>query len=83
MKRTVVYATLATITFVVFVLSISLQSIGEGEMAFGGKEDIAFANMLWKSMTGYDKWLMKSDVYPGKSPHGKFPTARRRTRFRG
>ncbi|HIE28729.1 TPA: hypothetical protein EYP66_15730 [Candidatus Poribacteria bacterium] len=72
MKRAVVYATLATITFIVFVLTISLQSIGEGEMAFGGKEDIAFANKTWQAMAGYDKWPMKSAVYPGESPHGKF-----------
>jgi hypothetical protein len=41
-------------------------------MPFGGKEDIEFANNLWKEMKDYEDWQMKSDVYPGVSPHGKF-----------
>ncbi|MFQ6043105.1 MAG: cytochrome P460 family protein [Candidatus Poribacteria bacterium] len=72
MKRPVVYAAFAAITLSAVALSILIQSVGGQEMAFGGKEDIAFANKVWKSIAGYDKWLMKSDVYPGESPHGKF-----------
>ena len=41
-------------------------------MAFGGEEDIEFANTVWTALTGYEKWSMKTDMYPGKSPHGKF-----------
>jgi hypothetical protein len=72
MKRPVVYAALAAITLSIFSLSMLIHSVGGQEMAFGGEEDIEFANMLWKAMKGYEKWPMKSDVYPGKSPHGKF-----------
>ena len=41
-------------------------------MDFGGKEDVTFANDIWKEMKDYDKWLMKSDVLVGHSPHGAF-----------
>ena len=41
-------------------------------MPFGGKADVEFANMAWKAMKGYDKWVIKTEVYPGASPHGAF-----------
>ena len=39
---------------------------------FGGEDDVAFAQALWKEMDGYMEWPMRSGVYPGTSPHGKF-----------
>lgn len=42
------------------------------DMPFGGEKDVAFANKLWEAMDGYEDWPMKSDLYPGQSPHGKF-----------
>ncbi len=42
------------------------------EMEYGGKEDVAFAENLWKAMDGYENWKIKTGVYPGTSPHGKF-----------
>jgi hypothetical protein len=53
------------------VLAMNLPLSGQMEMPFGGKDDVAFANALWIGMKGYDGWRMKSDFYPGKSPHGK------------
>ena len=73
MKRFVVVGALATITLMVVALSILSRSVvSDQETPFGGKEDVEFANKLWPAMKGYDKWLMKSDVYPGASPHGAF-----------
>ena len=68
MKRAVVFGSLAVAVLVL----LSLNVVGGEKMAFGGKEDVEFANKLWKAMEGYDMWLMKSDVMPGKSPHGAF-----------
>lgn len=46
---------------------------GEMEvMPFGSEADTEFATMVWNAMDGYEEWLMKTDMYPGKSPHGKF-----------
>jgi hypothetical protein len=71
-KQVVVFgATIAVILFAVVLSMLSAPAVGEQEMPFGGEEDVAFADMLWKSMGGYEKWPMKSDVYPGKSPHGE------------
>ena len=42
------------------------------EMPFGGDKDVAFGNKLWAEMGDYTDWPMKSDVYEGRSPHGKF-----------
>ena len=73
MKRVVVCGSLATAILIVLVLGLFSRSVvGEQEMPFGGKADVEFANKLWTAMKGYDNWPMKSDVYPGKSPHGKF-----------
>lgn len=41
-------------------------------MPFGGDKDVAFAKALWTAMDGYHDWMMKSDIMPGKSPHGMF-----------
>lgn len=41
-------------------------------MPFGDKEDTEFAALVWAAMDGYENWIMKTDMYPGKSPHGKF-----------
>ena len=72
MKRAVILGAFSTIILTVFALSIFSQSAGEKEMPFGGKEDVEFANKLWKAIKGYEKWPMKSDFYPGMSPHGQF-----------
>jgi len=83
MKRSVVYAAFAAIALSMFIFSTFtlftdvfglrlMQAVGEQEMAFGGQNDVAFANMLWKAMKGYETWPMKSTVDPGTSPHGKF-----------
>lgn len=42
------------------------------EMPFGAADDVAFAKALWTAMAGYEGWVMRSDIYPGKSPHGMF-----------
>jgi len=68
MKRAVVFGSLAVAVLVL----LSLNVVGGEKMAFGGKEDVEFANKLWKAMEGYDMWLMKSDVMQGKLPHGAF-----------
>lgn len=41
-------------------------------MPFGGEGDTEFADMVWAAMKGYENWVMKTDMQPGKSPHGKF-----------
>jgi len=72
MKRLVVLGSFAAIVLIVAASIFSRSVVGEQEMPFGGPTDIEFANQLWKAMKGYDDWPMKSDVYPGASPHGKF-----------
>jgi hypothetical protein len=44
----------------------------ETAMPFGGEVDVEFAKALWVAMDGYDGWHLKSDFYPGASPHGTF-----------
>lgn len=39
---------------------------------FGGEEDVAFAQKTWKAMQGYRDWKLRTDVYRGNSPHGKW-----------
>jgi len=85
MKRIFVFGSIVTVVLVAFTLimfSQSAMSADKGAMAgkdmkmmpmnFGGKDDVAFANDIWKGMKDYDKWLMKSDVIEGHSPHGAF-----------
>lgn len=43
-----------------------------GKQPFGGKQDVAFAQQLWQAMDDYQDWPMRSEVYPGTSPHGAF-----------
>lgn len=57
---------------IVFMLGIGVNAIAQNKMEFGGAKDVSFADSLWSAMKGYDQWPMKSDIYPGNSPHGKF-----------
>ncbi len=43
-------------------------------MPFGGEEDVEFANAVWAAMKGYRDAPMKTDMIPGKAPHGAFIT---------
>jgi hypothetical protein len=66
---------LITFSFAIFsqvALSADKKVVTKTQMPFGGKEDVTFANDLWKAMKGYENWLMKSDVRMGMSPHGDF-----------
>ena len=75
MKRAVVFGSLAAVVLVVFILSILPRPLVGAEkmpMPFGGKEDVEFANKLWKAMKDYQMWPIQSDMVPGKSPHGAF-----------
>jgi len=80
MKRTVFFGVLVAIVLLVFAMAVFSQTATKtkadkkaAQMPFGGKEDVAFANDLWKAMKDYsDKWLMKSDFRIGLSPHGDF-----------
>lgn len=56
---------------VILLISVILISAEKKGMLFGGKEDVQFAESMWKAMKGYDQWRMKSTFYPGISPHGK------------
>lgn len=42
------------------------------KMPFGGAQDVAFAEVLWTAMEGHENWIMRSEIIPGKSPHGMF-----------
>lgn len=51
----------------------ALVLMAQGQkMPFGDKDDVAFAQKVWKAMDGYQNWLLKTDIMPGRSPHGKF-----------
>jgi len=66
---------LITLSFAIFsqgAVSADKKVVTKTQMPFGGKEDVTFANDLWKAMNGYENWLMKSDVRMGMSPHGDF-----------
>lgn len=68
-------AVLITFSFAIFsqvAVSADKKMVTKMQMPFGGKEDVTFANDLWKAMKGYENWLMKSDVRMGMSPHGDF-----------
>ena len=39
---------------------------------FGGPKDVAFAKKVWKAIDGYTNWKLKTPVYKGQSPHGKW-----------
>jgi len=75
MKRTLVFGSIAAVVLGLFALAIIPQLVGAEEkmaMPFGGKDDVKFANKVWKAMDGYEKWVVKSEMMPGNSPHGKF-----------
>ena len=68
-------AVLVTFSFAIFsqvAFSADKKVVTKTQMPFGGKDDVTFANDLWKAMNGYENWLMKSDVRMGMSPHGDF-----------
>ncbi|MBD3257520.1 hypothetical protein GF377_03730 [candidate division GN15 bacterium] len=55
------------------VALVALAWVAQGQkMPFGGNEDISYANKVWSAIDGYRDWSIKSDVYPGKSPHGQY-----------
>jgi hypothetical protein len=65
---------------VVAGVAFAQQQMGDKEpasaattsMPFGGKADVDFAKALWTATEGYQNWPIRSDLHPGKSPHGKF-----------
>jgi hypothetical protein len=57
---------------IVFMLGLGINALAQDKPDFGTTKDVNFADSLWKAMQGYDQWPMKSDIYPGNSPHGKF-----------
>ena len=66
--------TSATAVAVLLALTVVAQGPGSSqqEKPFGGATDVAFANKLWKATDGYEAWKLTTEVYPGKSPHGKW-----------
>ena len=77
MKQKIAFGSLAVVFLAIFALAIFSQlAVGQEkkmmEMPFGGKADVEFAEKAWEVMKGYDKWLIKSEMLPGQSPHGKF-----------
>ena len=76
MKRPIILGSLGAVVLIAFALTMypHFAVVAQEKMAmpFGGKEDVDFASKAWKAMEGYQKWLVKSDMLPGKSPHGAF-----------
>ena len=75
MRRTVLFEALAAVALVAFTFAILPHFMVEAEemaMPFSGKEDVKFANDIWEAMKGYPDWMLKTDVMPGKTPHGAF-----------
>lgn len=54
------------------ILGFGINVLAQKDMAFGGSSDVSFAEKAWTAMQGYTDWPMRSGVYPGSSPHGKF-----------
>ncbi len=50
-------------------VDVGMEQVQEGPL-YGGEADVSFANSLWTSIQGYENWKLKSDFYPGASPHG-------------
>lgn len=74
MRKTFALLLIGVLSLGLVWLGYSREGVSEEKEAmspFGGKEDVAFANKLWKAMQGYDGWPMKSDFYTGNKPHGK------------
>ena len=76
MKRSIILGSLGAVVLIAFVLTMypHFAVVAQEKMAmpFGGKEDVDFATKAWKAMQDYKMWLVKSDMVPGKSPHGAF-----------
>ena len=75
MKRSITIGVLAVAVLIAFMMGVFPHLVTGAEkmkMPFGGDHDVEFANKLWKAMKGYPDWIIKSDVYVGKSPHGAF-----------
>ncbi len=76
MKRTVVVGLASVFVLVAFTLIMFPPFMANAEekmaMPFGGEEDVAFANKIWKAMDGYQKWIIQSDMIKGNTPHGAF-----------
>jgi hypothetical protein len=55
-------------------LPLPVQSAGGAPApqapAYGGAADFGFAVVIWSQLADYRNWIMKSDYFPGKSPHG-------------
>ncbi|MBD3182454.1 hypothetical protein GF312_09195 [Candidatus Poribacteria bacterium] len=75
MKRILIFCLIVIFIILPFFSGKTLNSaIGSEEkanMLFGGEDDVDFAKKMWKSIKGYQDWLIKSDILPGKS-HGPF-----------
>ncbi len=56
----------------ILITGLGINALAQKDMPFGGSDDVEFANKLWTAMDGYQDWPMRSGVYPGASPHGKF-----------
>lgn len=54
------------------ILGSGINLLAQKDMAFGGSSDVSFADKLWSATQEYTDWPMRSGVYPGSSPHGKF-----------
>jgi len=73
MKRNIIFGFL--VVFILVALSLLPRFVvGEEKMAmpFGGKDDVKFAEKMWKAMEDYQMWMIQSDMAQGKSPHGAF-----------
>lgn len=65
------------LTILILIVAISLTVSmalfsSDGDKPFGGEKDVQFAKATWTAIKGYENWIIKSDFYPGNSPHGKF-----------
>ncbi len=67
--KSAAYLTLVVLIGGATLFGLAVQS---QDMAFGGKDDVEFAESLWKAMEGYTDWQIKTGLYEGRSPHGKF-----------
>ena len=72
MARKTTLAVIATVSGVLLLALFAQKRALAQDMKFGGSEDVAFANKLWKAMDGYQDWRLTTAVYDGQSPHGKF-----------
>ncbi len=72
MSRKLVFGFSVVLLFLVAV-AFGTQTRPKGqEKPFGGSDDAAFAKKIWRSMEGYEKWKLTTNIYKGTSPHGKW-----------